>query len=76
VKTHIFKINTSRYARFLFIEGPRTRVQLDERGKASVTLDFACQQCHVNKDLGWAERYAVGFHQSKLGTSKVKRSTK
>ena len=58
VRTHIFTINTD----------PKAKMFTDD-GKFAVggyvTLDFACLNCHKNKDLQWASDKAKGMHDNK-----------
>jgi hypothetical protein len=35
-------------------------------GKASVTLDFACQRCHGGHSLNTLSVFAKGFHERQL----------
>jgi hypothetical protein len=35
---------------------------LDEDGEAFITLDFACLQCHTDKDINWAAGRAESIH--------------
>lgn len=55
VKSHIFKINADVTAKFF-----------DDTGKFAngyVTLDWACLNCHNDKDKAWAGQYAKGVHK-------------
>ncbi len=55
VRTHIFKINTAADAN-MFTKDGKFAVG------GFVTLDFACLNCHKNKDLKWASAKAKGMH--------------
>lgn len=59
IRTHIFKISTDADAK-MFSEDGKFAVG------GYVTLDFACLNCHKNKDLPWAAKNAANLH----GTSK------
>ena len=59
IRTHIFKISTDAKAKMFSDDG-----KLAIGG--FVTLDFACLNCHRNKDLDWASKKAANMH----GTSK------
>lgn len=60
VRTHLFTIDTDPNASMFTEDGKF--VALDEGGKASITLDFACLQCHTDNDLQWAAAGAANFH--------------
>jgi hypothetical protein len=62
-KTHLFTINTDPYATMFTADG--NAVKLTD-GKASVTLDFACQRCHGGHSLNTLSVFAKGFHERQL----------
>jgi len=62
VKTHIFEINTDAVTRDAMFTQDGASVALDDDGRASVTLDFACLGCHQSKDVQWASDYAEDIH--------------
>lgn len=55
VRTHIFKINTDPNAK-MFSDDGKYAVG------GYVTMDFSCLNCHKNKDLQWAGKYAKDMH--------------
>lgn len=55
VRTHLFKINTDPDAKMFTDDG---KFAIGEY----VTMDFACLNCHKNKDLKWAGKYAEDMH--------------
>ncbi|NNE45901.1 MAG: T9SS type A sorting domain-containing protein [Rhodothermales bacterium] len=63
VRTHIFGINTGAFTKdeAMFAAGGGS-VALDGNGLAAVTMDFACLQCHTDKDVQWAANYAMATH--------------
>jgi len=61
VKTHIFKINIDPKAEMFFDEEVKGKKATFARG--FVTLDFACLNCHKNKDMNWAGAKAKGIHR-------------
>jgi hypothetical protein len=61
IKTHLFRINVEKDAQMFTDDGKF--VLLDGRGQGAVTLDFACRQCHTDKDSGWIAGKAKNFHQ-------------
>jgi hypothetical protein len=61
-RTHIFYIDTDPGAELFTADGDF--VQLDDDGKAAVTLDFACQRCHAGAELDELAKFASGFHES------------
>jgi hypothetical protein len=73
VMTHLFAINTDPAAKLFTDDGKFVR--LDANGKAGVTLDFACLQCHTDIEqkkgldvaLRWAAAKAKRFHSTKVG---------
>ncbi len=66
VKTHIWAINTDPVSRDSMFTTDGKYVRLDENGLAAVTLDFACLNCHQDKDLTWASTYAKNMHQTDI----------
>ncbi len=54
VKTHLFRITTDPAASLFTEDGAFAN--------DSLTLDFACLQCHQDKDVQWAADYAEGVH--------------
>lgn len=60
IRTHIFKINTDASANMFYTEEKDGKKNMFARG--FVTLNFACLNCHKNKDLKWAEGKAKGIH--------------
>jgi len=64
LKTHIFYINTDPAASMFTEDGGL--VALDDNGKGAVTMDFACQRCHVTADLNELAKFARNFHDQNL----------
>lgn len=73
IRTHVFKINTDPKTS-MFYKEPKLdkdgkQVMKDgkpvmaEFSKGFVTLDFACLNCHKNKDMKWASEMAKGIHK-------------
>lgn len=73
VMTHIFKINTDSKAEMFFKEpkldkegkqvmDKEDKPVMNEFAKGFVTLDFACLNCHKNKDIKWAAKKAMKIH--------------
>ena len=60
VMTHIFRINTDPEANMFTEDG--SLVALDSEGRAAVTMDFACQKCHLTASLDELALYANDFH--------------
>lgn len=58
IRTHIFSINTDPKAK-MFSEDGKFAVG------GYVTMDFTCLNCHKNKDLQWAGKYAKNIHADK-----------
>lgn len=56
VRTHIFSINTDADAK-MFTKDGKFAVG------GYITMDFACLNCHKNKDLQWAASYAKDLHK-------------
>ncbi len=72
IRTHIFKINADPKAS-MFYKEPKLdkdgkplmkdgKPVMNEFAKGFVTLDFACLNCHKNKDMDWAAKMAKGIH--------------
>ncbi len=57
VRTHLFRIDTSEDAEFII-----TAEDGKEYARGYITLEYACLQCHENKDKAWAASYAEGIH--------------
>ena len=60
VMTHIFRIDTDPTANMFTEDG--SLVALDDLGRAAVTMDFACQKCHLTASLDELALYAEDFH--------------
>lgn len=60
IRTHVFKINTDAGANMFYTEEVKGKKKTYAKG--FVTLDFACLNCHKNKDMGWAAKKAKGIH--------------
>jgi len=60
VMTHIFRIDTDPTANMFTEDG--SLVALDSEGRAAVTMDFACQKCHLTASLDELALYAEDFH--------------
>jgi len=60
VMTHIFSIDTDPTANMFTEDG--SFVALDSEGKAAVTMDFACQKCHLTASLDELALFAHDFH--------------
>lgn len=60
IRTHLFKISTDAGSNMFYT--------VEEKGKKNayakdfVSLDFACLNCHKNKDVKWAASKAKGIH--------------
>jgi len=73
IRTHIFKINTDPKAQMFYEEkkmkdgkeviGKDGKPEMAQFAKGFVTLDFACLNCHKNKDIKWAAKMAKGIHK-------------
>jgi len=61
VRTHLFKINTDPKAKMFYDEEVKGKKATFAKG--FVTLDFACLNCHKNKDIKWAAKKAKGIHE-------------
>ena len=68
---HYWKINTNAVTMFDNLEDiantatpPVTYkfIRRDTAGVSSVTLDYACMQCHTDKSVTWASTYAKRMH--------------
>jgi len=82
VMTHTFKINVDPKAA-MFYKEPKLdkdgkqvmdkdgKPEMNEFAKGFVTLDFACLNCHKNKDVKWAAKKAGKVHS--YGRLKVKK---
>ena len=60
LQTHIFSIDTDPEANMFTDDG--LFVDLDGDGKAAVTMDFACQRCHLTASLDELALFAEDFH--------------
>lgn len=59
VRVHLFRINTDPNAEFIFKADDGK-----EYASGYLTLDYACLQCHEDKDKAWAASYAEkGIHE-------------
>ncbi len=56
IRTHLFRINTDASAKMFYKEGKKTYAN------DFLTLEFACLNCHKNKDKSWASKMARGVH--------------
>jgi hypothetical protein len=65
VRTHLFRINTNKDGQMFTDDG--SFVLLDSRGQGAVTLDFACRECHRDKNFNWLAGKAKKFHQRRGG---------
>ncbi|HAK89917.1 MAG: hypothetical protein A2077_05240 [Nitrospirae bacterium GWC2_46_6] len=61
IRTHVFKINTDPKASMFYDEEVKGKKATFAKG--FVTLDFACLNCHKNKDMKWAAEMAKGIHK-------------
>ena len=61
VRTHLFKINTDAKASMFYDE--EVNGKKATFAKPFITLDFACLNCHKNKDMKWAAKKAKGNTQ-------------
>ena len=71
VKTHIMAINTAPVLKteaMFTADGSEAPVTLVD-GRAAVTMDFTCLQCHSNKDVQWAANYAQSVHAGGIHTA-------
>ena len=60
IRTHIFKININATANMFRLEKSANKTK--EYANNFVTLDFACINCHKNKDKKWAASKSNGIH--------------
>jgi hypothetical protein len=60
IRTHLFKINTAADANMFYTEEVKGKKKTFAKG--FVTVDFACLNCHKNKDRNWASAMAKGIH--------------
>lgn len=60
IRTHIFRISTDPVENMFYEE--KTKGKKMTYAKGLVTLDFACLNCHKNKNLKWAAAKAKGIH--------------
>ena len=60
IRTHLFTISTDAKADMFYIEKENDKQHTYAKG--FVTLDFACLNCHANKDRKWAARRARKIH--------------
>ncbi len=56
IRTHLFRINTDASAKMFYKEGKKSF------SNDFITLEFACLNCHKNKDKAWASKMARGVH--------------
>jgi hypothetical protein len=61
VQTHIFRINTDPDDQDMFT-ADGAFVKLDDKGRASVNLEFACKRCHGGQTDAWIAANAQNFH--------------
>jgi len=64
LQTHIFYIDTDPNANMFTADGKF--VNLDDNGKAAVTMDFACKRCHETAELTELAKFAKNFHDQTL----------
>jgi hypothetical protein len=69
LQTHIFYIDTDPDANMFTEDG--LFVKLDDRGKAKVTMDFACKRCHLTASLDELALYAKDFHDKNKGLEDI-----
>ena len=60
IRTHLFRINTDVSAQMFFDQTQDGKKQ--HFARPYLTLDFACLNCHKNKDKPWAAAMAKGIH--------------
>jgi hypothetical protein len=60
LQTHIFYIDTDPEGNLFTEDG--LFVDLDDEGKAAVTLDFVCKRCHQSSDMVELSKFAKNFH--------------
>ncbi len=69
LQTHIFFIDTDPEAELFTEDG--LFVNLDDDGKAAVTMDFACQRCHETASLDELALFAEDFHDEDKGLEDI-----
>jgi hypothetical protein len=69
LQTHIFRIDTDPMANMFTEDG--LFVNLDSSGEAKVTMDFACQRCHLTASLDELALYAENFHDADKGLADI-----
>ncbi len=61
VRAHLVRNNVDRDGQMFTDDG--NFVLLDDVGRGAVTLDFACGECHRDKNPNWLAGKAKKFHQ-------------
>jgi len=61
IRTHLFRINAAADANMFYSEKVKGKKKTFAKG--FVTADFACLNCHKNKDRKWAAKRAKGIHR-------------
>jgi len=61
IRTHVFKINTDPKAKMFYDEDVKGKKATFAKG--FVTLDFACLNCHKDKDMKWAAKKSKNIHK-------------
>lgn len=69
LQTHIFRIDTDPTANMFTEDG--LFVNLDSNGEAKVTMDFACQRCHLTASLDELALFAEDFHDDDKGLEDI-----
>jgi len=69
LQTHIFYIDTDSEANMFTDDG--LFVELDDNGKAAVTLDFVCKRCHLTGDMTELGNFAKNFHGADSSVSEL-----
>lgn len=69
IRTHIMAINTEALTKDSMWTPDGSQVRLDAEGLGAVTLDFACLQCHTDKDVVWAANFASVIHTAGIHTA-------
>lgn len=68
---HFWKVITDSITMFNNLEDISTTtvptvtykfIKKDAQGNSGLTLDYTCMQCHTDKNVGWASKYAKGMH--------------